>query len=219
MRTDGCVTSLVTGIVEGLQPVSAGRPQPWVSAEGALTRLDDQALRELMVRYQRGDMEAFEGLYRHTLPMVRGYLSSMMRDRARVADLAQESYLQLHVSRRTYDPSRPVRPWLLGIVRHVRLCDYRVRCRRVPEVRSLDAAPPAAALPSELDHLADRDILVRALDELPVNRREVLVMHHLLGFSFREIAHVVGVSEGGARIRASRGIAQLREVLGKAGGR
>ncbi len=41
---------------------------------------EDEPLRALMVRYQDGEMPAFEELYRTTLPMVRGYLYSLSRD-------------------------------------------------------------------------------------------------------------------------------------------
>jgi hypothetical protein len=39
------------------------------------------------------------------------------------------------------------------------------------------------------------------------------VLHHLYGMSFREIGQIAGVSEGGARIRASRGMSELRLLL------
>jgi RNA polymerase sigma-70 factor (ECF subfamily) len=179
----------------------------------------DAALAALMVRYQRGEMAAFEELYRRTLPMVRGYLAALTRDAARTADLAQECYLQVHRSRHTYDPSLPVTPWMLGIARHVRLTDQRRRWRRLSrEVDNLETLPELP-VPAEMEGLADRDALTRALALLPADRREALVLHHVYGLSFREIARVVGVSEVAARIRASRGMTELRATLGARGAR
>lgn len=175
---------------------------------------DDEALRALMTRYQQGDIEAFEDLYGQTLPMMRGYLGALARDRARMADLVQEAYLQVHRSRHTYDPAQPIRPWLIGIARHVWLTDRRWRGRRLSkEVTGLEALPELPT-PSGLDGLVARDALARALAALPEDRREALVLHHLYGLSFREIGSVVGVSEGGARIRASRAMAELRAAFG-----
>jgi RNA polymerase sigma-70 factor (ECF subfamily) len=174
---------------------------------------EDARLRALMARYQDGEMEAFEDLYRRTSPTLRGYLLALTRDVTRAADLSQETYLQIHRSRHTYDPALPVRPWILAIARHVRLTDERRRWRRRSrEVVGLEGAPEVP-VPPEVEGLADRESLSRALATLPPDRREALMLHHVFGLSFREISRVAGVSEGGARIRASRGMTELRALL------
>src|SRR6185503_6871643 len=95
-----------------------------------------------MVSYQQGEMPAFDELYRRTLPMLRGYLRAFVFDQARVADLVQETYLQLHKARGTYDPRFPVRPWLLGIARHVRMQDRRALARRLAHgIVGIEALP------------------------------------------------------------------------------
>ena len=175
----------------------------------------DRALRELMVRYQQGDLEAFDALYARTLPMVRGYLAGLSRDRARAADLAQESFLQAHRSRHTFDPAYPVTPWLLGIARHVWRMDQRTRWRRQSrEVTGLEELPELP-VPPEMDRLADRDALMRALASVSEDRREALLLHHVYGLSFREVGAVVGTSETAARVRACRGMADARAALSK----
>jgi len=183
------------------------------ASTGAPVEGEDGLLRALMTRYQGGEMEAFEELYRRTLPTLRGYLLALTRDVVRTADLAQEAYMQIHRSRHTYDPRLPVRPWILAIARHVRLTDERRRWRRRSrEVVGLESAPEVP-VPPEVEGLADREELSRALAVLPADRREALVLHHVFGLSFREIGNVAGVSEGGARIRASRGMTELRAIL------
>jgi len=173
----------------------------------------EEELRGWMVRYQQGERDAFEALYGRTLPMIRGYLRSLVRDPTRCEDLVQESYLQIHRSRRTYDPRQPVRPWLLAIARHVRLSHERgFRRRATHEATGLDPLPDWP-IPAEMEAYADRDELRRALAALPADRREALLLHHVYGLSYHEIGRVVGVSEGGARIRASRGMAELRQRL------
>lgn len=173
----------------------------------------NRALRALMVRYQQGDVDAFDALYHRTLPMVRGYLAALARDRARAADLAQESFLQAHQSRQTYDPAYPVTPWLLGIARHVWHMDQRTRWRRQSrEVTGLESLPELPVLP-EMDRLADRDALARALATVSAERREAVMLHHVYGLSFREVGAVVGASETAARVRACRGMADLRAAL------
>jgi RNA polymerase sigma-70 factor (ECF subfamily) len=173
----------------------------------------DGALRQLMVRYQQGELEAFEALYARTISLVRGYLGALVRDGHRAADLAQEAFLQAHRSRQTYDPAYPFAPWLLGIARHVWHMDQRTWWRRWSrEVTGLDSAPELP-VPAEMERLADRDALGRALAGLKTDRREAVVLHHVYGLSFREIAAIAGISENAARVRAFRGMADLRRVL------
>ena len=178
---------------------------------------EDQSLRALMIRYQLGEMEAFEELYLRTLRMIRGYVAALTPDRDRVSDLVQETYLQVHRARETYDPAFPVKPWLLGIVRHVRLTDRRRWWRRLSrEVVGLEGVPEVP-IPAEMESLADHDALARALASLPADWREAIVLHHVYGLSFREVGGVVGVSEVGARIRACRGMSRLRGALAAGG--
>lgn len=173
----------------------------------------DRALRALMVRYQQGDLDAFEALYASTCGLVRGYLGALSRDGHRAADLAQEAFLQAHRSRQTYDPAYPVRPWLLGIARHVWTMDLRTRRRRdAREVVGLDDAPEVP-VPAEMERLGNRDALARALAAISADRREAVVLHHIYGLSFREIAGIAGASETAVRVRASRGMADLRVAL------
>jgi len=189
-------------------------PKP---SSGSEAEAEDGLLRALMKRYQQGEAQAFDELYRRTLPMIRGYLGALTQDSSRTADLVQESFLQIHRSRRTYDPSFPARPWMLAIARHVRLTDLRSRFRRA--AREIGGLPtlPEVPVPPEVEGLADRDALARALSSLSPERKEALVLHHINGLSYREIGRVVGVSEGGARIRASRGMAEVRALLRREG--
>lgn len=172
---------------------------------------NDRLLRDLMCRYQAGDGAAFEELYDRTRPLVHRYHSALPITGSQPSDLTQDTFLQLHRSRHLYDPRQPVIPWLLAIARHVRLMAARVVRRRVArEVpladRDVDLAAPTQAI-------LHKAILEQALDRVPEHYRDPIVLHHLFGLSFRDIAGIVGSSEGGARIRASRGMSELRRLL------
>src|SRR5918994_6772991 len=93
-------------------------------------RLDEERLRDLMVGYQSGAYEAFEALYDSLIGPVRGWLTAVTRDVTRAEDLAQETFLQIHRARRTYDPAYPLMPWVMAIARHVYLMELRRASRR-----------------------------------------------------------------------------------------
>ena len=80
--------------------------------------------------YQGGDGAAFEMLYSRLAPQLGGYLRALCRDAARAEDLLQEAFLQVHRSRRTYLPPRPVKPWIYAIARNVFLMSRRAAGRR-----------------------------------------------------------------------------------------
>ena len=172
---------------------------------------EDPRLRELMREYQSGRFEAFDEIYAATAPALRRYLLSQARDAAKADDLVQETFLQIHRARHTYDSSFPLMPWAMAIARHVWLMDRRTLSRRPwapDDVMEMDLPVRAEAA-----SLADRDAVNRALDQVAPAKREAVIQHHVMGFSFKEIAERAGIAETAAKLRSSRGIAQLRNLL------
>jgi DNA-directed RNA polymerase specialized sigma24 family protein len=97
------------------------------------------------------------------------------------------------------------------VARNVWLMDRR-RASRRPQWD--DAELPEVAVPAEAEVLADRLAVREALRHVAPGRREAVVAHHVWGWSFREIADRAGVRETAAKLRSSRGMAQLRALLG-----
>lgn len=172
---------------------------------------EDDHLRDLMRAYQGGRFEAFDEIYASLAPALRRYLLSQARDAAKADDLVQETFLQIHRARHTFDPSFPLTPWAMAIARHVWLMDRRTLSRRpwAPD----DVTEMELPVRAEASSLADRLEVRRALGQVPASRRDAVIQHHLLGFSFKEIAGRAGIAETAAKLRSSRGIAQLRSLL------
>ena len=167
-----------------------------------------------MQGYLDGRIEAFDALYAAFAGRLRGYLLSQCRDAALADDLLQDTFLQIHRSRRTYQPGRPVTPWVYAIARHVYLMRRRSAGRRVrfeerlaADTRSSDVAHDA------LDSIADGDAVQRALRGVPPDQRQALLMHHVEGWSFVEIAARLGIRVNAAKTRAFRGMKKMREHL------
>lgn len=171
-------------------------------------------LQRLMVAYQGGDLEAFEGLFAALSVPLRNYLTSLARDRSVGEDLLQETFLQMHRSRRTYTPGRPVRPWAFGIARHVFLMGRRSKLRRARHERVAPEELPEMPVAGLAELFPDREDLARALLDVPEDRREALLLHHVWGFSFREVGNLLGITDRAAKLRAFRGIQNLRETMG-----
>jgi RNA polymerase sigma-70 factor, ECF subfamily len=165
-----------------------------------------------MVRYQEGSLEAFRELYAHLASDLRRYVRFLARDSNATDDLLQEAFLQLHRSRAAYNSAYAVRPWMFGLARNVCLMNRRAM-RRWAHVHAPSSGLPDVPVPAEVERLADADAIRRSLAELPADHAEALTLHHVWGFSFDEIAGMLGVSAAAARARASRGMARLRAEL------
>jgi RNA polymerase sigma-70 factor (ECF subfamily) len=176
------------------------------------TRMADPGrLKALMASYQAGDLEAFDQLYALLVPAIRGFLRRRMIDAQHVDDLVQETFLQVHRARHTYDPTYPLLPWMLAIARHVWLMYMRASARRLRPSEQIEHLE--LGVRAEAEAYADRADLRAALGALSAEKRRPLLWHHVLGVSFREIAARLGIREDAAKLRSSRGIAQLRSRL------
>ncbi len=172
---------------------------------------DDERLTALMIGYQNGNGEDFAGLYEALSTPLRRYLWSFVHDAAMAEDLLQETFLQIHRARHTYTPSRPVRPWVYAISRHVALMHLR-SARRRKEVLPKEELPDLP-VPPEVERLGDRTVAWRLLDQLPRSGREVLILHHVLGLTFQEVGEILGLAAGTAKVRAHRAIKALRNRM------
>ena len=134
-------------------------------------------------------------------------------------DLVQEAYLRAFRAFEGYRGGNP-RAWLLSIVRNTCYSFLRQRRGQLGEPGAeTDPAEvpddPAAGPEAQVIRRADGALLRRALDELPVEFREAIVLRELEGLSYKEIADVAGIPLGTVLSRLARGRRQLQHALVK----
>jgi RNA polymerase sigma-70 factor (ECF subfamily) len=185
-------------------------------APSELDRGEERLVR-LMVDYQAGAVEAFEGLYAALARDLGRHFGAVSWDGI-AQDLVQETFLEMHRSRHTYLPPLPVRPWAYGIARNVlrrhrRLAWRRGRLEEPGAAGALEAEGAPAGRPDvEAEDVSD------ALRHLPERRRRPFELHHVHGFSFEEIGRMLRIPAGAAKLRSSRAMGALRTLLGVGGG-
>jgi RNA polymerase sigma-70 factor (ECF subfamily) len=172
----------------------------------------DQELRALMIRYQGGSLEAFQGIYAELAPGVHRYLLHLAAGSEMADDLLQETFLQMHRSRAAYNPKYALRPWVFGLARNVFLMNRRAARQWARLHESREDLPEFPVLP-EADRFGSQDEIRRGLAHLSPDQVEALLLHHDWGFSFEEIGGMLGITAAAARARASRGMADLRVAL------
>jgi RNA polymerase sigma-70 factor (ECF subfamily) len=183
-------------------------------ADSANDRDYEDALRQLMIRYQSADPTAVEELVRLLSPVLLRFFSRPRSDPSDAADLLQDCWLRIHKARQTYRPADPLLPWVFAIARHTRLDGYR-RWRRLESRETLMAQVPERRDEAGRAELAEQEEVFELLDRLPESQREVILMLKVSGMSLQEVARATSSTVGGIKQKAHRAYASLRLLLQK----
>lgn len=189
--------------------------------------MDDPTSDEiLMAAYRAGSEAAFVALYERHAGSVYGFLVRRLGgDAALAQDLYQEAFLRLHRARATYDPARPFRAWLFGIVHNLLTDALRSRAR-APAADATVAADrgvrePATSRAGGPDALAaareSTSALGRALSALPSDEATVLILARLEGLSYDDIGSILGRSAAATKQLAYRALKRIRAQMVAAG--
>jgi RNA polymerase sigma-70 factor (ECF subfamily) len=168
---------------------------------------------ELMERYKAGDRAAITELVRRYAPLLLRVMLHQVRAREDADDLVQQTFLQLHRSKGDFRAGAQLRPWLLTIAVNVRHRYFRqmgVREEFPLEPDALERSQPGPAVEDAAEAGCD---LRTVLAGLPPDQRDVIVLHWIEGFSFPEVALVVGASLSAVKVRAHRGYVAIRKIL------
>ncbi len=180
----------------------------------------DQRDDELVDRIARGDREAFAQLYQRYRSELYRFALHTCGSAASAEDVVQDAFMAVIQSASRYQPGRSgVLPWLLGIARnHARRCRSDRKSVPLP-----DEAQSHQSLVVDADPLAEVTrqehvtVLRRALLELPVRYREVVVLCDLHELTYADASAALGCAVGTVRSRLHRGRALLAKRLGHSG--
>lgn len=162
----------------------------------------DQSPREPPSRDPR-----FRAIFEAECPYVWSSLRRLGVAPADLEDVCQEVLVRVYRNLDAYDPARPLRPWIFGILHRV-ASEWRRHRRRHPEFPT-DALDPADARP-DAEHAASRAearaLVERCLAAVQVDRRAVMILHDLDGVAMPEIARALDLPLNTAysRLRLAR---------------
>lgn len=171
-----------------------------------------------MAAAQAGDPTAYERLLRGILLVLPRLIRRHRVSSEQVEDIVQDTLLTIHRVRDTYDPERPLVPWLAAIAQR-RAIDARRRLARI-NTREQVSPDQLETLP---DPRADRHVelidldkqqkwLHRALTHLPRKQREAVALMKISGLSVAEAAVVSGQSVGAIKVNMHRAQQALRAL-------
>jgi RNA polymerase sigma-70 factor (ECF subfamily) len=147
------------------------------------------------------------------VPALRRYARGLTGDADRADDLVQDCLERAIRKRGLWRPTGPVRAWLFTMLLNLHRNDLRSRKRRGDPLPIDDLVVPPAAAPSQPGHIALGE-LARALEKLPGEQREALLLVVLEGVSYAEAAGMLEIPIGTLMSRLGRARAALRRLTG-----
>jgi RNA polymerase sigma-70 factor, ECF subfamily len=169
-----------------------------------------------MAAAQGGDGRAYDALLREALPLLRRVARRRLADPAEAEDAVQDALLCVHRLRHTYDPDRPLRPWLAMLCGRRCVDRLRQRGRQALREQPLDDLIEVLAAP-ELTDSAGRSVaageLRAAIAALPRVQRLALTLAKLQDLPLAEASARSGLSVGALKVATHRAIGTLRDRL------
>lgn len=194
------------------------RGMPGVSApEGGELRHDGSGMTgvddaELMARYAAGDQQAARRMYERFAGPVLTVALATLRKRDLADEVVQDTLVKVYEAAGSYDPSKPLNPWLYTIARRTAVDIYRRESRAAVPAEVGDDVLVVDSLSFERTWEAWE---VRcALQDLPGDEREVVRLAHGAGLTHTEIAGRLGVPLGTVKSRSARAYRRLAQQLG-----
>jgi RNA polymerase sigma-70 factor, ECF subfamily len=182
---------------------------------------DRESQAEIIQRACEGDQTAFEYLYRTHCKRVYAVCLRMVGDTTEAEDLTQEAFLLLFRKIHTFRGESTFSTWLHRLVVNTVLMHLRKKSLPVVSMET-GPAPDGEATPLSVE-IAGSDLLLegsidrinlgRCVAQLPAGSRAIFVLHDIQGYQHREIAEMLGRSEGVSKSQLHRARKRLRELL------
>jgi len=168
-------------------------------------------------RFTRGDIQAFEALFREYQGQVYGWIVRMVRDPGIAEDLTLETFWRVYLARSRFDPRRPFGAWTRRIATNLAI-EYLSRRRAE---KPLDHDPPQQRAPYAVpDPAVGADVrakVLAAFGELPPKLCAAATLAMIEETPYAEIADALGISINGVKSRVFRAVRLLRRSLKKRG--
>src|SRR3954463_6133609 len=192
---------------------------------------DDATDEMLMVRYQRGERKAFVELVRRHNRSIYNFVLRQLRVPSVAEDVTQDVFMRLVQNAAEFKHEARFSTWLYTIARNLCIDQLRkLSHRRHP---SLDQPQRDGAEPSDSRPLGDtvadtnaqasaehgalssevRSSIVKAVDSLPDDQREVFLLREVANLPFKEIAEITGVGENTVKSRMRYALDRLKDAL------
>jgi len=179
----------------------------------AIANVDSHApVDDTVLKAQRGDLAAYEELYRRHVNGVFGLCMRMTASRDQAEELTQQTFTRVWEKLDLFKGGSEFPAWLHRVTVNLVLGDRRSQARkRIKEQAVVQLAEVGGD--RRADHPGRSLDLERAIAELPERARQVFVLHDVEGYKHREVGEQLGISAGTSKAQLHRARKRLREAL------
>lgn len=170
----------------------------------------------LVQKAAAGDRVVAESLFQRLFPRIRNLVRYLTSGDAEAQDIAQEAALAILLGLKGYRGDGHFHGWVDRIVVRITLARRRrtrTLAAREDDARDVDEAHETLADSPVDERYAARRKLVVLFDQLSLEQRDVLVLHHVLDMTASEIGDQLGISHETVRTRLRRAKVRLRELV------
>ena len=169
-----------------------------------------------MLEFTKGDISAFEQIVNKYKRFVMNVAYRFVQDPSKVEDIAQEVFIKVHNSARSYKPKTKLSTWIYKVTAN--LCLNEIRSRKHFPATSLETMSeiPDSLRPTPRENLEKAELkhLVReAISFLPDRQRMVVILQKYEGLSYQEISEIMGCSVSAVDSLLQRAKQNLKDKL------
>jgi len=178
---------------------------------------------ELLEKFSAGDEAAFHELVSRYKNSLYTFLSNFLNSRELVEDVFQETFIQLFTSRESFDPTRPLRPWLFTIAANKAKDALRKQHRTAAisigglvdseEMSFGDALNVLTSYETTpYEKIEENETAARVrqiIEKMPENLREILILAYFNKFSYKQMAQILSIPIGTVKSRLHAAVARF----------
>jgi len=174
-----------------------------------ISDISDEAL---MLKAKGGELDAIGKLYERYSKRLYNFFLRLTANRDSSADLTQNVFYRVLKYRNSYNPDHLFKTWMYQMARNC-LTDYRLDSNKHPHLPDKDIVLSKLLDEETANSQAAQDaLLFKAIENLPFESKELLVMCKFQGLKYEEIANITGDSIPNIKIKVHRTIIKLKEL-------
>lgn len=163
---------------------------------------------------QKGDKRAYVHLLKDIEGFIRAVVASGLANEDWVDELTQNVLLSVHKALATYAPDRPFKPWLLAIIKFRRADLLRSYYRKQNDHSRYEDVPDSVLPVTENPTAGEYKDIEAALADLSDKQRAMLLMMRVEGYTAKEVAQKMEMSESAVKVAVHRMVQKLKEEWG-----
>ncbi|MCL3779489.1 RNA polymerase sigma-70 factor [Prolixibacteraceae bacterium JC049] len=175
-----------------------------------------QISKEIIVRFKQNDERAFELIFNEYKGRIKGFIINCMPIGEDVESCLQEVFIKLWNNRSNIDLKQNFEAYLFKIARNYVVDELRKKVAKDQFLKSISEKYDPTKQPNldkELDYLEIEQYLLSLIDKLPERRRHIFKMSRFEGYSYREIARKLAISENTVDTQIRKSLNFLRKGI------